>query len=863
MDNSGELNVLEDLKNKLDSELDTAQRYQMLRLMKHHLGSQYYEIMDEQWMPRDLLECLENNMPTSQVLTILSHVFGEMQLHNTTSYKPFTDYISKYFMAKGCFNRVDMIGRTKELADVERELEKRRGVCVYGQGGLGKTTLINEVCTRWTYMKKSVKKVNLKETNSMRTMLALIFKQFNESFIEDEGDDVNLETVAVCLIEACKDDAGNTMLFLDNVENVYDNERQPFQSTMSSLLRNNNKIKWIMTSRLPLENIEGDLRHYQLGPMPPKDAEKLLEMSCKPKSLPEVYKMAVLDKCGNVPLAIKTVAVALVNDLSTDNDIKLSVSELEHRVRLLLHGTFECIGYAFNKLSTSLQHSLRMLSVVGTIPIDLECIETILNLSPEPLNRLMSELVLRQFLQPEAPAVGDLLFDRKCVRYSLHPLIVQFFNKWLHKNTFKPELMMNANKRFCMYIQCKIKKLIGQFDKNYTQSVTAVQENSELFHKFLEIVPLLDIKDSKHYEEEGAREALGQVADCVKMSPNDRSRFYEKFSKSFLAVNDYSSYCYWRLEAMKAFLIAKDLSEASRVLDDIETKLQLLSNHEMQKNITVNILFQKSRLLRLKDIPINETKVIEILDKSLEMSKQLEIQDPNMAVLISNIENLKGNVCFDVHKYDEAYFHHRKAVHILRQYIKDKDHPYITVYEFNIGTVILQKAETLLQDELFIPEEIKTYYLEALDIFNKAIERDRNMGRHYRPQFEAKLSYRAKALERLSRYKDALDDRNEAIHLVKNHFDVHTVLTDAYFMKAQTLHKWILKIQLDEENRKQQKAYMNTLRDVHGLVLDGAPLSEHHKSKFLDMYRSFAKKMPVTEKSKVEDFCNVGKLYVY
>ncbi|KAH3829487.1 hypothetical protein DPMN_131483 [Dreissena polymorpha] len=335
------------------------------------------------------------------------------------------------------------------------------------------------------------------------------------------------------------------MLFLDNVENVYDNERQPFRSTMNSLLRINTNIKWIMTSRLPLENIGGDLRHYQLGPMSPKDAEKLLEMSCKPKSLPKVYKMAVLEKCGNVPLAIKTVAVALVNDLSANNDIKLSVSELEHRVRLLLHGTFECIDYAFNKLSTSLQHSLKMLSVVGTIPIDIECIETILNLSPEPLNRLMSELVLRQFVQPEAPAIGDLLFDRKCVRYSLHPLIVQFFYKWLHENTFKPELMMNANIRFCMYIQCKINKLIGQCDKNYSQSVTAVQENSEMLKKFLEIVPLLDVKESKHNEEEGAREVLGLVAEWVKMSPNDRSTFYEKFSKSFLAVNDYSSYCFW------------------------------------------------------------------------------------------------------------------------------------------------------------------------------------------------------------------------------------------------------------------------------------------------------------------------------
>lgn len=51
--------------------------------------------------------------------------------------------------------------------------------------------------------------------------------------------------------------------------------------TIHSLCLQNN-IKWVMTSRLPLENVEGNLCHYQLGPMSPKDAQKLLEMSCKP-----------------------------------------------------------------------------------------------------------------------------------------------------------------------------------------------------------------------------------------------------------------------------------------------------------------------------------------------------------------------------------------------------------------------------------------------------------------------------------------------------------------------------------------------------------------------------------------------------
>ncbi|KAH3814642.1 hypothetical protein DPMN_143147 [Dreissena polymorpha] len=73
------LKVLEDLKNKLDSEQDTAQRYQILCLMKRHLGPVYEAFLarEDDWSPSELLDYLENNMPESQALIIISHVFSE------------------------------------------------------------------------------------------------------------------------------------------------------------------------------------------------------------------------------------------------------------------------------------------------------------------------------------------------------------------------------------------------------------------------------------------------------------------------------------------------------------------------------------------------------------------------------------------------------------------------------------------------------------------------------------------------------------------------------------------------------------------------------------------------------------------
>ncbi|XP_052241587.1 uncharacterized protein LOC127851749 isoform X2 [Dreissena polymorpha] len=284
MDEPGELNVLEELKNKLDSELDTCQRYQILQLMKRHLGPVYGEFLarEDDWSPSELLDYLENNMLESQALTILSHIFSEMRLHNTTTYEPFIDYINKYFEAKGCFYHDDLIGRKKELEDIKMEIGTRKGVWVYGQGGLGKTTLVNEVCTRMKNVKKTlVKKVNLKQTQFLSTMMKLIIKQFNASFNEDVEEDLSIETVTVCLKETLNKEGRDLLLFLDNVENVYEREKE-FPATINSLLRIHKNVKWIMTSRLPFESSEEDLCHYNLGPLSSMDAQTLLRLYCRP-----------------------------------------------------------------------------------------------------------------------------------------------------------------------------------------------------------------------------------------------------------------------------------------------------------------------------------------------------------------------------------------------------------------------------------------------------------------------------------------------------------------------------------------------------------------------------------------------------
>ncbi|KAH3890432.1 uncharacterized protein LOC127851749 isoform X1 [Dreissena polymorpha] len=235
MDEPGELNVLEELKNKLDSELDTCQRYQILQLMKRHLGPVYGEFLarEDDWSPSELLDYLENNMLESQALTILSHIFSEMRLHNTTTYEPFIDYINKYFEAKGCFYHDDLIGRKKELEDIKMEIGTRKGVWVYGQGGLGKTTLVNEVCTRMKNVKKTlVKKVNLKQTQFLSTMMKLIIKQFNASFNEDVEEDLSIETVTVCLKETL-----NKECLTSTIEAGYLNANIAFQNIKAKNLK--------------------------------------------------------------------------------------------------------------------------------------------------------------------------------------------------------------------------------------------------------------------------------------------------------------------------------------------------------------------------------------------------------------------------------------------------------------------------------------------------------------------------------------------------------------------------------------------------------------------------------------------------
>ncbi|MGN1340258.1 MAG: hypothetical protein ACI4WS_08195 [Oscillospiraceae bacterium] len=175
-------------------------------------------------------------------------------------------------------------GREKELAKIEEELCTKRGVCVYGTGGIGKS----ELARRFSESRKGTV-VFLQCNGSIKNMLI--------SGVCIRGIDLTKRTEqdALAQIAAAVDE--NTLLIADNVDDI-NNVKEELDLLLSL------NCKLLITTRLDSEKFSA-LSRIPLLPMPMDELMVIFETNYGRKKLGESDRNAAeecLRICGELPL---------------------------------------------------------------------------------------------------------------------------------------------------------------------------------------------------------------------------------------------------------------------------------------------------------------------------------------------------------------------------------------------------------------------------------------------------------------------------------------------------------------------------------------------------------------------------------
>ncbi|CAN5688401.1 BTAD domain-containing putative transcriptional regulator [soil metagenome] len=143
-----------------------------------------------------------------------------------------------------------IVGRARELSDIERLLDSGRLVTLTGPGGIGKTRLAIEFAQRMTGVSEAVAFVDLAPLSSPDLVLPAVAEALD---VREGGEQSLLTTLSTALCDR------NLLLVLDNFEHVHEAGRD-----IASLLEQAPALRILVTSRVRLR-LRGELEY----PVPP------------------------------------------------------------------------------------------------------------------------------------------------------------------------------------------------------------------------------------------------------------------------------------------------------------------------------------------------------------------------------------------------------------------------------------------------------------------------------------------------------------------------------------------------------------------------------------------------------------------
>ena len=384
--------------------------------------------------------------------------------------------------------RKELQGRRDEINNITKKLEtgESSAVNLFGSAGVGKTTLANEVCSKWRG-KHFV--FDLREAKDMRAIYLNMMNSLDLTVPIGFVDQNYIVTKVHKQIQL-KSEGQPVLFLLDNVDQFTagqgkegKNLRTAFVQFLEKLLEFDGKdkktLKLLLTSRTQLQDAK-KVDNFQVKSLESSSSEKIL-VSKVMASVNDNQKNQLIDISKGIPLLLKGIAAILRQERKSADELiagvhkgkvfppKKSKAEEDAKERPF---NFEEEGVDMDQLSAIRE----MFDTLSTDRLKVSAVSISLFCGPFSVSTAASILGIslpETLAQLEGLVTSAIIFvvdeEAKERMYDIHPLLRKYADSIKDVATFQTAYL-EAKGRFHQHFMAKMEKIAKLVEPDYVRA---------------------------------------------------------------------------------------------------------------------------------------------------------------------------------------------------------------------------------------------------------------------------------------------------------------------------------------------------------------------------------------------------------
>ncbi|XP_068705818.1 uncharacterized protein [Montipora foliosa] len=463
-------------------------------------GEQFHSLQNE-----DLLSCLKRLQKLGYVSNSKLTLIKDFVASKSSNKKQIRESIESFIASHPVLHPEKQLhGRNDDLKRITATLEAGQSsvVNLHGPGGVGKTTLAQEISSKWRGGKSYI--FDLKEAKDMR---ALYFSLMNKLTLTVRVGYVDMSFVVGKVLEkAFEESEGLPVLFhLDNVEQFTlgkgkegRNLKMSFMLFLEKLIgydkdRQRGALRILLTSRTPL-NEANMVEDYELKPLGDNFSEKIL-LSDEPTDITMVQKEKLLSVCNGKPLLLKGLAAILKQERKRPsemiNEIEKFIRDFEEKgvtpkskheelqdAKEKAYGYEEGVGHGEKSVIHEMFNTLPSDCLkASAVSLSLFCGPFSVATAAQVLGISVAETVAQLEGLETSAIISVVNREEKELMYDIHPLLKKYADSIKDDELFV-ESYTKAKGYFYEIFMSKLKDIAGFADADYLKALKMFTSDS-------------------------------------------------------------------------------------------------------------------------------------------------------------------------------------------------------------------------------------------------------------------------------------------------------------------------------------------------------------------------------------------------
>ena len=388
------------------------------------------------------------------------------------------------------------MGREREMEEMMKLVNFRNPIAnvriinIVGSPGFGKSTLAINVGHEVVRNGDIVHYVNVADFPSKAEIKPVLCEK-----IFDSARIVAKNTSFEALLRWARRQFSNSLLILDNCDDVIHSQKAEFQDAIKRLVEESMSIKVVITSREIVPFVQSFYEWFKVDELSVSNAQTLLESKVSPRvSLTRDEKEKVAKLTGNVPLALQIIGSLLrlpgsptpstvISELTVEPMVVLSPPNFPTNEQI-----FNTINLSYKYLSKELQEVGRQLTILpgsftSLAAVDILCTYTGKIFTCPPVHISLRNLISSSLLE----------YNQRTYRFQYHRLIREYF---LHvQNKEYPNEAEKILPSFHVHYAKELMSMSKKFKSDYELTLAFIDSERHNIQYLLELIPSLPTKD--------------------------------------------------------------------------------------------------------------------------------------------------------------------------------------------------------------------------------------------------------------------------------------------------------------------------------------------------------------------------------